>query len=69
MKLKIENPEIDIIKAGTNVKKNLNNSEKVDINILLNRIRLDSKKKKIKNIIYLSLISFTVLLAGIFYSV
>ena len=69
MKLKIENPEIDIIKDNTNVKKNLNNSEKVDINILLNRIRLDSKKKKIKNIIYLSLISFTVLLAGIFYSV
>lgn len=69
MKLKIENPKIDIIKADTNVKKNLNNSEKVDINILLNRIRLDSKKKKIKNIIYLSLISFTVLLAGIFYSV
>ena len=69
MKLKIENPEIGIIKADTNVKKNLNNSEKVDINILLNRIRLDSKKKKIKNIIYLSLISFTVLLAGIFYSV
>ena len=69
MKLKIENPEIDIIKDNTNVKKNLNNSEKVDINILLNRIRLDSKKKKIKNIIYLGLISFTVLLAGIFYSV
>ena len=69
MKLKIENPEIDIIKDNTNVKKNLNNSEKVDINILLNRIRLDSKKKKIKNIIYLSLISFAVLLAGIFYSV
>lgn len=69
MKLKIENPQIDIVKANTNEKKILNNSEKVDINILLNRIRSDSKKKKIKNIIYLSLISFTVLLVGIFYSV
>ena len=69
MKLKIENPQVDIVKANTNEKKILNNSEKVDINILLNRIRSDSKKKKIKNIIYLSLISFTVLLVGIFYSV
>ena len=69
MKLKIENPQIDIVKANTNEKKILNNSEKVDINILLNRIRSDSKKKKIKNIIYFSLISLTVLLAGIFYSV
>ena len=69
MKLKTGDPQIDIIKNNTNVKKNLSNGEKVDINILLNRIRLDSKKKKIKNIIYLSLISFTVLLVGIFYSV
>ena len=69
MKLKTGDPQIDIIKNNTNVKKNLSNGEKVDINILLNRIRLDSKKKKIKNIIYLGLISFTVLLAGIFYSV
>ena len=69
MKLKIENPQVDIVKANTNEKKILNNSEKVDINILLNRIRSDSKKKKIKIIIYFSLFSLTVLLAGIFYSV
>lgn len=69
MKLKTGDPQIDIIKNNTNVKKNLSNGEKVDINILLNRIRLDSKKKKIKNIIYFSLILLTVLLAGIFYSV
>ena len=48
MKLKIENPQVDIVKANTNEKKILNNSEKVDINILLNRIRSDSKKKKLK---------------------
>ena len=42
--------------------------QKVDINILLNRVRADKKKEKFGNIVLVSLVSIVVLLTGIIVS-
>ena len=47
----------------------ITNKQKVDINILLNRVRLDNKKKKIKNYFYFSTVLILILLVGIFASI
>ena len=41
---------------------------KVDINILLNRIRTDQKKEKFENILFVGLISFLVVVTGVIVS-
>jgi len=41
---------------------------KVDINILLNRIRVDQKKEKLENVIFIGLISFLVIVTGVLVS-
>ena len=51
------------------VKTDLTNKQKVDINILLNRVRLDNKKKKIKSYFYFSFVSILLLVVGVFISV
>lgn len=43
----------------------LSNKQKVDINILLNRVRADKKKEKIESAIFISLISFAVIVSGV----
>ena len=50
-------------------KTDITNKQKVDINILLNRVRLDNKKKKIKNYFYFSTVLILILLVGIFASI
>ena len=55
----IENPE-------ANKRKRVKN--KVDINILLNKVRSEEKKEKFESIIFISLISFVVILTGIIVS-
>ena len=50
-------------------KTDITNKQKVDINILLNRVRLDNHKKKIKNYFYFSTVLILILLVGIFASI
>ena len=50
-------------------KTDITNKQKVDINILLNRVRLDNQKKKIKNYFYFSTVLILILLVGIFASI
>ena len=49
-------------------KENLSNKNKVDINILLNRVRADKKKEKIESIIFIGFISIAVIAAGVIIS-
>ena len=57
--------ERDIKEKGTdkNMKK-----RNVDINVLLNRVRADQKKEKLENIVFISLISVFVIIAGVIIS-
>lgn len=41
---------------------------KVDINILLNKVRKEQKKEKFENLIFISLISFIILATGVIIS-
>tara|TARA_B100001029_G_scaffold50382_1_gene40244 strand:+ start:1429 stop:1623 length:195 start_codon:yes stop_codon:yes gene_type:complete len=51
---------------------NLNKTKKirnkVDINILLNKVRSDEKKEKFESLFFISLISLVVIVTGIFVS-
>ncbi len=47
---------------------NLKSKNKVDINILLNRVRLKNRKEKNENIILMSLIGILVVISGIIIS-
>ena len=38
---------------------------KVDINILLNKVRSEEKKEKFESMVFISLISFVIILTGI----
>ena len=56
--------EIDnVLQTNNNTKKS-----KVDINILLNRIRVGEKKKKYESIFFISLVSLIIISAGLFFS-
>tara|TARA_B100000287_G_scaffold125834_1_gene117967 strand:+ start:1381 stop:1581 length:201 start_codon:yes stop_codon:yes gene_type:complete len=52
------------------VKSSANNKfkNKVDINILLNKVRSEEKREKFESVIFISLISFVVLVTGIIIS-
>ena len=41
------------------------NSQKVDINVLMDRVREEKKKEKKENIIFLSLIASVILITGV----
>ena len=45
-----------------------NTKSKVDINVLLNRVRTDKKKERYENIIFVSLLSAVILVSGIIIS-
>ena len=53
---------------GTSQGKNLNKRNRVDINILLNRVRADKKKEKIETLVVISLVSLSVLATGLIVS-
>ena len=48
--------------------KKLNKKNRVDINILLNRVRADKKKEKLETLLIISLVSLSVLAAGLIVS-
>tara|TARA_B100001029_G_C15008607_1_gene422717 strand:- start:471 stop:695 length:225 start_codon:yes stop_codon:yes gene_type:complete len=45
--------------------KNISKFHKVDINILMDRVRAEKKKEKKENIIFLSLIASVILITGV----
>tara|TARA_Y100000996_G_scaffold265340_1_gene208778 strand:- start:154 stop:348 length:195 start_codon:yes stop_codon:yes gene_type:complete len=51
-----------------NLNKTKNIRNKVDINILLNKVRSDEKKEKFESLFFISLISLVVIVTGIFVS-
>ena len=59
----IQNSEL-----STSQDKKLNKKNRVDINILLNRVRADKKKEKLETIAILSLVSLSVLATGLIVS-
>ena len=50
------------------IKKTSRKSKKVDINILLNKVRVAQKKEKIENTIFLGLVAMAVVVTGIIVS-
>ena len=48
--------------------KGLNQKNKVDINVLLNRVRTDKKKDKLESLLFFGFISLAVIVTGIIVS-
>ena len=63
----LKNLDITEIKSLTQ-KNDITKKNKVDINILLNRIRVGEKKKKYESIFFISFVSLIIISAGIFFS-
>ena len=59
----IQNSEL-----STSQDKKLNKKNRVDINILLNRVRADKKKEKLETLVIISLVSLSVLAIGLIVS-
>ena len=59
----IQNSEL-----STSEDKKLNKKNRVDINILLNRVRADKKKEKLETLLVISLVSLSVLATGLIVS-
>ena len=59
----IQNSELN-----TSKDKKLNKKNRVDINILLNRVRADKKKEKLETLVIISLVSLSVLATGLIVS-
>ena len=50
------------------IKKTSKKSQKVDINILLNKVRVANKKEKVENAIFFGLVAMAVVVTGIIVS-
>ena len=59
----IQNSEL-----STSQDKKLNKKNRVDINILLNRVRADKKKEKLETFIIISLVCVSILATGLIIS-
>ena len=59
----IQNSEL-----STSQDKKLSKKNRVDINILLNRVRADKKKEKLETLVIISLVSLSVLATGLIVS-
>ena len=59
----IQNSEL-----STSQDKKLNKKNRVDINILLNRVRADKKKEKLETFVIISLVFLSVLATGLIVS-
>ena len=58
----------DLVDTPTNSNYQSKKTSKVDINVLLNKIRADQKKEKFENLIFLGLVSVSILVSGIIVS-
>ena len=59
----IQNSEL-----STSQDKKLNKKNRVDINILLNRVRADKKKEKLETLVIISLVCVSILATGLIVS-
>ena len=50
------------------LKENLSKKKRVDINILLNRVRADEKKQRLESVFFISIVSFAIIISGIILS-
>ena len=62
------NQVIQNSEMSTSQDKKLNKNNRVDINILLNRVRADKKKEKLETLVIISLVSLSVLATGLIVS-
>ena len=63
-----KNQVIQNSEMSTSQDKKLNKNNRVDINILLNRVRADKKKEKLETLLVISLVSLSVLATGLIVS-
>ena len=63
-----KNQVIQNSELSTSQDKKLNKKNRVDINILLNRVRADKKKEKLETLAIISLVSLSVLATGLIVS-
>ena len=63
-----KNQVIQNSELSTSEDKKLNKKNRVDINILLNRVRADKKKEKLETLVIISLVSLSVLATGLIVS-
>ena len=56
--------EVDSLKNHTEPKK-INQQQKVDINILLNKVRHEKKRERKENLLFLGLIGSVIIVTGI----
>ena len=54
--------------ANLTIRKTSRKSKKVDINILLNKVRVAQKKEKFENIIFFGLVAMSIVVTGIIVS-
>ena len=62
------NQVIQNSEPSTSQDKKLNKKNRVDINILLNRVRADKKKEKLETFIIISLVCVSILATGLIVS-
>ena len=62
----ITNPEFH--QANLTIKETFRKSKKVDINILLNKVRVAQKKEKFENTIFFGLVAMSIVVTGIIVS-
>ena len=62
------NQVIQNSEQSTSQDKKLNKKNRVDINILLNRVRADKKKEKLETFIIISLVCVSILATGLIVS-
>ena len=53
---------------STNDREFLSNKNKVDINVLLNRVRADKKKEQLESAFFIGVVTFAVVISGIILS-
>ena len=63
-----KNQVIQNSELSTSQDKKLNKKNRVDINILLNRVRADKKKEKLESLVIISLVTLSVLATGLIVS-
>ena len=58
----------DLVETATNSNHQSKKTSKVNINVLLNKVRADQKKEKFENLIFIGLVSVAILVSGIIVS-
>ena len=58
----------EFYQANLTIKKTSRRSKKVDINILLNKVRAAQKREKLENTIFFGLVSMAIVVTGIIVS-